>query len=142
MIEFIPFQNLLGGVIIGLSAVFLLLFKGRVAGISGILNGLFTRTKKEFVWRATFLSGVILGPILIGRFGFTLPHSFDMSWFAVIIGAFLVGFGSNLGGGCTSGHGICGVGRFSSRSIWATVVFMLVAMLTVFVISTMLGGSI
>jgi len=141
MFDFIPIQNVIGGAIIGLSAIVLLLFKGRVAGISGILNGVFTRTRREFLWRATFLVGVVLGPLLIKPLDFSLPTDFELSWTVLIIGAFLVGFGSNMGGGCTSGHGICGVGRFSARSIWATVVFMLVAIATVYVVNTFRGES-
>jgi len=141
MIEFLPTQSIVGGAIIGLSAIVLLLFKGRVAGISGILSGVFTKSKWEFLWRAIFLSGVVLGPLLIRPLDFSLPTEFDMSWPVLIIGAFLVGFGSNMGGGCTSGHGICGVGRFSARSIWATVVFMLVAIVTVYVVNAFWGAT-
>jgi uncharacterized membrane protein YedE/YeeE len=135
MFDFIPMQNVVGGAIIGLSAIVLLVFKGRVAGISGILNGVFTRVKWEFLWRAVFLSGVVLGPLLVKPFDFPLPTDFDMSWSVLILAAFLVGFGSNMGGCCTSGHGICGAGRFSASSIWATIVFMLVAIITVYVVS-------
>ena len=142
MFDFIPMQNVIGGAIIGLSAIVLLLFKGRVAGISGIVNGVFSRNKWEFLWRATFLVGVILGPLLIRPLDFSLPTEFDMSWSVLIIGAFLVGFGSNMGGGCTSGHGICGVGRFSARSIWATMVFMLVAIVTVYVVNSVFGEAV
>ncbi|MCF6194338.1 MAG: YeeE/YedE family protein [Kangiellaceae bacterium] len=139
MIDFIPIQNVIGGAIIGLSAIVLLLFKGRVAGISGILNGVFTKAKREFLWRAVFLIGVVLGPLLTKPFNISLPTDFDMSWSVLILAAFLVGFGSNMGGGCTSGHGICGVGRFSVRSIWATVVFMSVAIITVFIVEGSTG---
>jgi len=139
MFDFIPIQNVVGGAIIGLSAVVLLLFKGRVAGISGILNGVFTREQWEFQWRGIFLLGVILGPLVIRPLDFSLPADFDMSWPVLILGGFLVGFGSNMGGGCTSGHGICGVGRFSARSIWATLVFMIVAIITVFVVNSVSG---
>ncbi len=133
MTDFTPISGLIGGIIIGLSAVVLLLFKGRVAGISGILSGAFTKNRTELSWRVLFLSGVVLGPIFASFFASYLPSDINLSWTTVVIGAFLVGFGTNLAGGCTSGHGICGVGRFSMRSIWATVVFMSVAMLTVFV---------
>jgi len=140
MTEFTPISGFIGGTIIGLSAVVLLLFKGRVAGISGILNGAFTKDKTELVWRSVFLIGVISGPFLAAIFASKLPDSIDLSWPVVIIGAFLVGFGTNLAGGCTSGHGICGVGRFSLRSIWATVIFMSIAMLTVFFTSYLTGN--
>jgi len=141
MTEFTPIIGLIGGSIIGLSAVVLLLFKGRVAGISGILNGVFTTDGKELGWRLLFLLGIVLGPFIAQLFGSYLPSNIELSWTTIIIGAFLVGFGTNLAGGCTSGHGICGVGRFSLRSISATVVFMSIAMVTVF-LSSYLRGSI
>ena len=139
MTEFTPITGLIGGAVIGLSAAILLLFKGRVAGVSGILNGLFTKQKTETLWRLLFLIGIILGPLFARQFGSQLPINIELSWQNVLLGAFFVGFGTNLAGGCTSGHGICGVGRFSLRSISATVVFMSVAMMTVF-ISQYFGG--
>jgi len=141
MTEFTPILGLIGGSIIGLSAAILLLFKGRVAGISGILNGVFTSDSKELAWRLLFLIGLVLGPLLAGLFGSYLPSSIELSWTTIIVGAFLVGFGTNLAGGCTSGHGICGVGRFSLRSISATIVFMSVAMGTVFLTSYLIGSA-
>lgn len=139
MLEQIPLSGIFGGAIIGLSTVVLLLFKGRVAGLSGIINGVFTRDTNESVWRILFLIGVVLGPYIAGLFGRFLPESLDFSWTTIIIAAFLVGFGTNLSGGCTSGHGICGVGRFSARSIWATIMFMLFAMITVILFKAMAG---
>jgi len=141
MTEFTPILGLIGGSIIGLSAAILLLFKGRVAGISGILNGVFTSDSKELAWRLLFLMGLVLGPLLAGLFDSYLPSSIELSWTTIIVGAFLVGFGTNLAGGCTSGHGICGVGRFSLRSISATIVFMSVAMGTVFLTSYLIGSA-
>lgn len=141
MTEFTPISGIIGGTIIGLSAVVLLLFKGRVAGISGILNGVFTTNKQELIWRTLFLVGIVVGPLFAGLFESYLPHNIELSWITVIGGGFLVGFGTNLAGGCTSGHGICGVGRFSMRSIWATVVFMSIAMLTVFVTARYMSGD-
>lgn len=140
MTEFTPISGLIGGSIIGVSAVVLLLFKGRVAGISGILNGVFTKNKQELSWRLLFLSGIVLGPLLASLFGSHLPDNIELSWTSMLIGAFLVGFGTNLAGGCTSGHGICGVGRFSMRSIWATAVFMFIAILTVYATGYVSGG--
>ena len=141
MFELIPYQNVIGGALIGLSAIVLLLFKGRVAGISGILNGVFTKVKWEFLWRGVFLLGVVLGPLLTRSYDILLPSDIDTSWPVLIVAAFLVGFGSNMGGGCTSGHGICGMGRFSARSIWATAVFMLIAIFTVFILKNLSGAS-
>lgn len=139
MTEFTPISGMIGGAIIGFSAVVLLLFKGRVAGISGILNGVFTKNKQELIWRLLFLAGIVLGPILAALFAKGLPENIDLSWGTVIVGGFFVGFGTNLAGGCTSGHGICGVGRFSLRSIWATVIFMSIAIFTVFITGYLLG---
>ena len=140
MTEFTPISGLIGGTIIGLSTVVFLLFTGRIAGISGILIGIFSKHKQELSWRILFLCGIILGPLVANLFAFHLPEKIGLSWTTVIVGAFLVGFGANLAGGCTSGHGICGVGRFSPRSIWATLVFMSIAMLTVFVSDYLSGG--
>ncbi len=140
MTEFTPITGIIGGLIIGLSAVVLLLFKGRVAGISGILNGVFTKDLTELTWRGVFLLGIIIGPFLAALFDQHLPQTIELSWETVIVGAFLVGFGTNMAGGCTSGHGICGVGRFSLRSIWATVTFMSVAIVTVYITHHVVGG--
>jgi uncharacterized membrane protein YedE/YeeE len=131
MTEFTPFESLVGGAIIGFSAILLLLFKGRVAGVSGILNDLFSKDKNEVVWRWLFISGIAIGPLLLIANGYPLSETFDLSWANLIVGAFLVGVGTNLGSGCTSGHGICGIGRLSKRSISATLTFMLVAIATV-----------
>jgi len=140
MTDFTPILGMVGGGIIGLSAILLLLYKGRVAGVSSILNGVFTKNKDEFIWRALFLLGIALGPLLAGMFARSLPETIDLSWTTITVGAFLVGFGTNLGGGCTSGHGICGMGRFSMRSIWATVTFMIVAIITVYIVGYLQAG--
>ena len=134
MTEFTPTLSLIGGAIIGLSAIILLFFKGRIAGISGILNDSITTNRQEILWRWLFILGIALGPLIGIFFGSQLPTELDLGWIELIIGAFLVGFGANLGNGCTSGHGICGIGRLSMRSISATVVFMFVAILVVFLI--------
>ena len=134
MTEFTPTLSLIGGAIIGLSAIILLFFKGRIAGISGILNDSITTNRQEILWRWLFILGIALGPLIGVFFGSQLPTELDLGWIELIIGAFLVGFGANLGNGCTSGHGICGIGRLSMRSISATVVFMFVAILVVFLI--------
>lgn len=141
MTEFTPIAGLIGGGIIGLSAVILLLYKGRVAGISSIVNGVFTTDKHELSWRGLFLIGIAAGPLVVSFLDSGLPKSIDLSWPTVVIGAFLVGFGTNLGGGCTSGHGICGMGRLSLRSIWATITFMIVAIVTVYIVNYLRGAS-
>ncbi len=131
MTEFTPISSLIGGAIIGLSAVILFFFKGRIAGISGILNGSISRAQQDALWRRLFIIGIVLGSLIGIYFGSELPDKLDLGWWELIIGAFLVGFGANLGNGCTSGHGICGIGRLSIRSISATLIFMSIAVLVV-----------
>ena len=116
---------LLGGSLIGLAAVLLLFFNGRIAGISGIVSGLVRQTPGDVAWRAFFFAGLVAGGILMQRL---LPTSFPAAlevpvlW--MVAAGFLVGFGARLGSGCTSGHGVCGIGRLSPRSLLATVTFM------------------
>ena len=139
MTEFTPVAGLVGGLLIGLSAAMLLIFAGRIAGISGIVNGMFTRDGKEVLWRGAFVVGLIIGPIIASNFNYSLPTNIEMTWPQVILGGVFVGLGTNLANGCTSGHGVCGIGRFSSRSIVATAIFMLVAMITVWLMRNGLG---
>ncbi len=134
MTGFTPFTALGGGLLIGLSAVLLLWLNGRIAGISGILNGALARQPGDSAWRVTFLVGLLLGG---GLFWWLTPHAFEPRQgfpISLLLGAgFLVGFGTRLGSGCTSGHGVCGLGRRSMRSVLATVTFVGCGMLTVFV---------
>ena len=132
MANFTPLSAAIGGALIGLSSVLLMLLTGRIAGISGILGGLLNPRSGEIGWRIAFIAGLILAPLLAGLIGHGMPSpQMPASW-AVIIGAgLLVGFGTRLAGGCTSGHGICGISRLSARSIAATVIFMAVAIATV-----------
>lgn len=134
MAEFNWLTALVGGVLIGLSATLLLAFNGRIAGISGMVNGAITFTKKE-VWRWMFLFGMLLGGMLY-EYGFAslpTPTSTFAPW-AMIVGGLLVGFGTRMGSGCTSGHGVCGLGRLSVRSLVAVLTFVITAILTVFVV--------
>jgi len=125
--EFTPWSSLFGGAIIGLSVTILILFKGRIAGISGILGALmqFKNTPKDhYVWRILFLIGLLSSSLIYSLF-FTLPNmTIDASSIMLIFGGLLVGFGTRMGSGCTSGHGICGLGRLSPRSLVATLSFM------------------
>lgn len=135
---------LLGGVLIGVSSVTLWVFNGRIAGISGILGGLLRPASGETPWRLAFLGGLLgMGALLFalqpGLFG-TAPTLGSGPVLTVAAGL-LVGFGTRLGNGCTSGHGICGMGRGSRRSIFATVTFMATAVLTVFVLRTLTVGG-
>ena len=124
--------SLFAGILIGLAATLLLLFNGRVAGISGILTGVFFQSKGDVFWRIAFIVGLLAGG-LISPILFQRPFVFEMqaSLPVIIGGGFLVGFGTRMGSGCTSGHSVCGIARFSWRSISATLTFMLSAMLTV-----------
>lgn len=129
---------LLGGALIGLSAVAVMLFLGRIAGISGILAGVIAPTAGDFDWRALFTAGLVAGGALV----FALePAAFtvaiDRSTPAIVAAGLLVGFGTRLGSGCTSGHGVCGLSRLSPRSLAATLAFMAVGMLTV----SLVGGA-
>lgn len=126
-------QDLIGGGLIGISATFLLLLNGRIAGVSGILGGLFERGHTTSGWRYAFLSGLILGGWICAQ---TLPSAFgpeeglNSPFWLKAIALFLVGIGAGLANGCTSGHGICGLARRSVRSLMATLSFMLCALLT------------
>ncbi|MDT0596267.1 YeeE/YedE family protein [Glaciecola petra] len=132
-------DSLIGGAILGASSLLLLIATGRIAGISGIIGNMLTRGANNG-WRLMFLIGLALGPLLAAPSGYILPE-IDASWWMIIIGGLLVGFGSAYGSGCTSGHGICGMGRLSARSMTAVVTFMVVAAVTVFVIRHIVGGA-
>ena len=133
MENFTPWSALAGGALLGLSASILMLFTGKIAGISGIIGGLLNPQQHESSWRAAFLTGMILSFLFISPFGFSLPDNSGQSIIIVSIAGILVGFGTRLGNGCTSGHGIIGMGRFSKRSIVATIAFMASAVFVVFI---------
>jgi hypothetical protein len=140
MMEFtIPWQSLFGGMLLGLSAALLMLFSGKVAGISGIVGGLLSRQKHETSWRVAFVIGMILSVYVVSPLGFELPEIINNNIFLVALAGLLVGLGTRLGNGCTSGHGIVGMGRFSKRSIVATCIFMTTAIIVV-LIRNLLGG--
>lgn len=143
MEHFTPIASSIGGMLIGLAAALLLLFNGRIAGISGIAGGLFTRPPRiEIYWRVLFIVGLVAGGVVMtlvspGLFAMTL----DRSALALIAAGLLVGFGTRLGSGCTSGHGVCGISRMSPRSIVATLTFMAAGAGVVFVVQHVIGGS-
>ncbi|HAS6231915.1 TPA: YeeE/YedE family protein [Vibrio vulnificus] len=130
----VPWESLAGGILLGISALTMLLVNGKVAGISGILTGLLTPKSRDFAWRLMFVVGMVSGGVLAVTFG-AASASVALPTSGVLIAAagLLVGIGTRLGNGCTSGHGICGIGRLSKRSIVATAIFMAVAAMTVFV---------
>jgi len=141
MANFTPLSAAIGGALIGLSAVMLMLLTGRIAGISGIFGGLLNPGSNDRGWRIAFIAGLILAPLLAGWIGYGMPKpQLPSSWTVIIAAGLLVGFGARLGGGCTSGHGICGVARLSVRSITATAIFMLAAIATVAVTRHVLGS--
>lgn len=138
MDNFTPIGAILGGSLIGLSATLLLLANGRIAGISGITYGLFTRTGGDKAWRASFLVGLIIGAgFYVAYFG--IPFEAAKRGLPLLLTAgFLVGFGTRLSNGCTSGHGVCGMARLSKRSLVATAVFLMTAVATVW-LTTQVG---
>jgi uncharacterized protein len=126
---------LAGGVLIGLSATLLLWLNGRVAGVSGILNGVIFPHRADIAWRAAFLLGLIVAGGLYMALvpGAALPRT-DYSRAGLLVAGVLVGFGTRMGNGCTSGHGVCGLGRLSLRSFVAVLTFMATAIATTFVL--------
>jgi uncharacterized membrane protein YedE/YeeE len=139
MTHFTPISAFLGGALIGLSALLFWLFEGRIAGIAGILGGVFNR-QADKLWRLTFIAGLILAPSLYALVKPLPPLTVTHSTIILIIGGLLVGFGTRLGNGCTSGHGVCGIARLSKRSIVATAVFMTSGVAMVFVVRHAFGG--
>lgn len=133
MENFTPVSGLVGGLLIGLAVTLMLLLNGRIAGISGIVGGLVTPKAGDTGWRVAFVVGLLLGALAyILAVGGPAPVDVLASPPAILVGGLLVGFGTRLGSGCTSGHGLCGLARFSRRSMVATAVFFGVAMVTVF----------
>ncbi|MDR2990059.1 MAG: YeeE/YedE family protein [Providencia alcalifaciens] len=133
--HFTPGSAAIGGVLIGLAVAILLIFNGRIVGISGILAGVLKPTKGDTAWKLAFIVGILVAPLLFITFVYTPEVTIATSTPLLIAAGLLVGFGTRLGSGCTSGHGICGMARFSRRSMVAVVVFMLVAFITVAVIN-------
>lgn len=132
-------EPLAGGVLIGLSATLLLWLNGRIAGISGIVNGLTSAPASDRGWRLAFLVGLLLaGGLALHAFS-SMPPRENFPRMVLIVAGLLVGIGTGIGNGCTSGHGVCGLGRLSLRSLIAVLVFMATAMLTVFVVRHVLG---
>lgn len=134
MANFTPISGLIGGLLIGLATALMMLLNGRIAGISGIVGGLLARKGSEVGWRAVFVVGLLLGAfVYMLATGGAFPVSIQSSLPVMVVAGLLVGFGSRLGFGCTSGHGISGIARLSKRSVVATLVFTGVGIITVFV---------
>ena len=134
IVNFTPVESLLGGFIIGLAVAILYLLRGNYADVSKIYYNVIFVNKNGFLWRLLFIVGLIIGPIILSFFsynnlGFEMPNSNPI---ILILGGLLVGYGTRLGSGCTSGHGVCGIGRMSIRSIFGTCVFVAAGVVTVF----------
>jgi uncharacterized protein len=141
MANFTPISAAIGGALIGLSAVLLMLLNGRIAGVTGVFAGLIDPTGTDRAWRATFIAGLIVAPLSAALVGFTLPiPQMPTSLIVVAAGGLLVGFGTRLSNGCTSGHGVCGIARLSPRSITATAIFMAAAIAVVALTRHVFGG--
>ena len=132
---------LCGGALIGSAALILLSLNGRILGVSGIVGGLFQKNSERKGWRLAFVLGILFGGLFAYIF---FPQQFQISIYrtplVLIAAGLLVGFGSRMGGGCTSGHGVCGISRLSKRSVVATIVFMLFGALSVYFINHVMGG--
>jgi uncharacterized protein len=160
MAQFDPVSALVGGLLIGIASALLMVLNGRIAGISGILGGAIAtvagdetsrdkawrdrawrdrawrdRAWRDRAWRLAFIAGLIAAPIVGGSLGRPLPApQMPASWVAIVAAGLLVGFGARLGGGCTSGHGVCGIARLSARSLVATAIFVATAMVVVAIV--------
>lgn len=141
MSQFTPLSSFAGGTLIGVAAALLLVANGRIAGISGIVGGLLRRPAGDTAWRALFVAGLLGGGVVLQL---VRPSAIGPSLVGVpllVVAGLLVGFGTSMGSGCTSGHGVCGIGRLSPRSIVATVTFMLAGAVTTYVLRHLLGGG-
>lgn len=140
MTEFTPLSALAGGLLIGSAALLLLLLNGRIAGISGIVAAVLPPVRQAVRWQTAFLAGLMLSPIAYVALVGAMPRVDITSHVGrLVIAGLLVGIGTRLGSGCTSGHGVCGIGRGSVRSLGATAVFMVAAIITVYVSRHILG---
>ena len=143
MQNFSPVESLVGGIVIGIAALVLLRFYKRIAGISGIFGGLFPFDAGETLWRLVFLAGLMTGGVVLS-FLYSDAVDFKLTYSnpALILAGLLVGVGSRMGNGCTSGHGICGLGRLAPRSMAAVLTFMVTGILTAVVVQQLFSGAI
>lgn len=138
--NFTPVDAASGGVLIGVAVAILLFFNGRIAGISGILGGLFNFKKHDTAWRLAFLLGLVFSVCVWSLVADLPPIQVDASLGTIFVAGVLVGVGTSYASGCTSGHGVCGLSRISLRSLAATLIFMATGMVTVFVVRHVLGA--
>ncbi len=142
MSSFTPISAAISGGLIGLSVALLMLLNGRQAGISGIMGNFLVFQRSEWRWEIAFIVGLVAAPLLLHAAGYSLPHPhMPTSWVVIVVGGLLVGFGTRWSGGCTSGHGVCGIARFSTRSIAATLIFMATAIVVVALVRHVWGGT-
>ena len=137
--HFTPWASLAGGLLIGLAATMMILFNGKIAGISGILGGLLTPKRSDIGWRIAFIAGLLLAPLAYGLVASVPDIRLDAQGGTLLAAGLLVGFGTRLGSGCTSGHGVCGLSRMSPRSAAATAAFMAAGFLVVFLVRHVLA---
>lgn len=137
--NFTPWTSLAGGILLGLASAMFILFNGRILGISGILGGLLTGRTGDTRWRLTFLLGLLAAPLVYGLFAAPVVPRIDAGWLTLVVAGLLVGVGTRLGSGCTSGHGVCGLSQLSPRSLVATLSFMGAGFLTVFLVRHVLA---
>ena len=136
---FTPWHALMGGALVGTAAALFVLLNGRIAGISGVLGGLLRPVKGDVAWRAAFVIGLIVAPLIYLLFGSPPKPRIDADFGALVLAGLLVGVGTRYGAGCTSGHGVCGLSRLSPRSLVATAAFMAAGFVTVFAIRHLLN---
>ncbi|TMG81535.1 MAG: YeeE/YedE family protein [Betaproteobacteria bacterium] len=137
--SFTPSSAVIGGVIIGVAVAMFVLVNGRIAGISGIIGGLVRPTYPDLAWRAAFVLGLLVAPVIYARIALLPAIEIDANYPTIIVAGLLVGVGTRYGAGCTSGHGVCGVSRLSPRSLVATLSFMAAGIATVFVVRHVAG---
>ena len=137
---FSPWSALAGGALIGLAAAVLVLFNGRIAGVSGVIGGLLKPTRGDVAWRVAFVMGLVAAPVAFVLAAVVPRPDIQADWGAVWVAGLLVGIGTRYGSGCTSGHGVCGLSRRSPRSLAATVAFMAAGFVTVFIGRHVLGA--
>ena len=135
---FTPWHALMGGALVGTAAALFVLLNGRIAGISGVLGGLLRPVKGDVAWRAAFVIGLIVAPLIYLLFGSPPKPRIDADYGSILLAGLLVGVGTRYGAGCTSGHGVCGLSRLSPRSLVATAAFMAAGFATVFAIRHLL----
>lgn len=138
---FTPLAGLIGGALIGLAAVAFMALLGRIAGVSGIVASLLAPPSPDTLWRGAFVIGLIGGSAIVRAIGYGQVPMVSAAWPVLAIGGILVGIGTRIGGGCTSGHGVCGIARLSLRSVVATLMFMIVAIAVVYIRRHLFGGA-